>query len=155
MDDRQIILEQYRIYNEAKERYIDRAFMINRFFILLVGILFLILLASKTFFSLGYGFSVAGEVLGIALCVMWFANQDSYTAIIKIKYNKVLENMVSLLPFSPIKNEYEELCKLKGGKRVLTFKDIQKWFAVIMTMIFIANLIMDLTDWVIFSFFAG
>ena len=58
MDDRQIILEQYRIYNEAKERYIDRAFMINRFFILLVGILFLILLASKTFFSLGYGFSV-------------------------------------------------------------------------------------------------
>lgn len=86
---------------------------------------------------------------------MWFANQDSYTAIIKIKYNKVLENMESLLPFSPIKNEYEELCKLKGGKRVITFKDIQKWFAVIMTMIFIANLIMDLTDWVIFSFFAG
>ena len=51
-------------------------------------------------------------MLCFALCVMWFANQDSYTAIIKIKYNKVLENMESLLPFSPIKNEYEELCKV-------------------------------------------
>lgn len=155
MDDRQVILEQYRIYNEAKERFIDRAFMINRFFILLVGVLFLVLLATKTFFSLGYGFSVASEILGIALCIMWFSNQDSYSAIIKIKYNKVLENMESMLPFSPIKNEYEELCKQHNHRRMITFKDVQKWFAVIMTMIFIANLIMDMTDWVIFSFFAG
>ena len=43
----------------------------------------------------------------------------------------------------------------KEHRIALSVKDIQKWFAVIMTMIFIANLIMDLTDWVIFSFFAG
>lgn len=154
MDDREVILEQYRIYNDAKERYIDRSFMINRFYIVLVGILFLILLGTKTFFSMGYGFSIASEILGISLCIMWFANQDAYASLIKVKYNAVIEKMEELLPFSPVKDEYQELQKLRANTKVILVKDIQKWFAVVLLMVFVANFLMDLTDWLIFSFFS-
>ena len=34
MDEKHLILEQYRIYNEMKESFINRSFMINRFFMI-------------------------------------------------------------------------------------------------------------------------
>lgn len=153
MEDKEIILEQYRIYTDAKERYIDRAFLVNRFFIVAVGLMFLVLLGTKTFFSMGYGFSMAGEILGMAMCIMWFSNQDAYSSIIGIKYNAAIEKMEEFLPVSPVKDEYEELQKLRAKRKVILVKDIQKWFAIVVLMIFIANFLMDFGDWIIFSFF--
>jgi hypothetical protein len=34
-DDRYLILEQYRIYSDAKERFIDRQFTTNRYYLIL------------------------------------------------------------------------------------------------------------------------
>ena len=34
-DDRQLIIEQYRIYSDAKERFIDRQFTTNKFYLVL------------------------------------------------------------------------------------------------------------------------
>ena len=33
MDDKYILLEQYRIYSEAKEKFIDRHFSTNKFYL--------------------------------------------------------------------------------------------------------------------------
>ena len=41
MDDKYILLEQYRIYNEAKDRFIDRTFLVNRFYIIFSAVLFI------------------------------------------------------------------------------------------------------------------
>ena len=35
MDDRAIILEEYRIYTDTKERFIDRQFRTNNFYLVL------------------------------------------------------------------------------------------------------------------------
>ena len=38
MDEKHLILEQYRIYNEIKESFINRSFAVNRFFMILSAI---------------------------------------------------------------------------------------------------------------------
>ncbi len=153
MDEKHLILEEYRIYSESKERYIDRTFLINRFYIVLVGVLFLLMLFLKTVHSEYYTILTGIEFFGIMLCVMWFSNQDSYSSIIKIKYNAVLERMESLLPVAPNKDEYAELMAKRHNKHVILVKDVQKWFAVLVLMLFIANILLDGTALVLELFF--
>ena len=153
MDKQQILLEQYRTYNELKEKYVERAFSINRFFMVFVGILFLLMLILKTVFSEAYMLLAGLEFFGLMLCVMWFSNQDAYSSIIKIKYCAVLEKMEEELPCAPITDEYKELCSLRKDKKIIHVKDTQKWFAIIVTLIFIAAFLLDFTSLILSTFF--
>ena len=153
MDEKHLILEQYRIYSESKEKYIDRAFLINRLYVVLAGVLFLLMLFVKAVRPEYLAVLSGVEFLGIMLCIMWFSNQDSYSSIIKIKYNAVIERMEALLPASPNKDEYAELMAKRHNKHIILVKDVQKWFAVLVLMLFIANLLLDGTGLVLNLFF--
>ncbi len=127
MDDKEIILGQYRTYSDAKENFINRHFATNRFyfvfsFALLAGI-YLFYALSPALLPL-----IFTAVFGIAVSVLWWLNIDSYQILIKVKYAKVLEYLETKLPEQPFHKEYEETQKMKKDKKVI-FADIQKGFA--------------------------
>ena len=143
MDEKQLILEQYRIYNDMKERFIERSFAVNRFLMVFAAIFMFILIFTKMFAPAAYSLLLALELFGIAICIMWISNQDAYSTIIKIKYNSVIEKLEEDLPKAPNKDEYKELTDKRSKKRIILVKDIQKWFAVLLMLIFLGNFLID------------
>ncbi len=146
MDEKHLILEQYRIYNEMKESFINRSFMINRFFIIMSAVLLFGLIFAKMLLFNQFYLLLGIEIFGLASCIMWISNQDAYSTIIKIKYNAVIEKLEEDLPKAPNKDEYKELTDKRSKKRVVLVKDIQKWFAVLLMLIFFANLLIDFVN---------
>ena len=154
MDEKHLILEQYRIYNEMKERFIDRSFMVNRFFMILAAIFLFSLIFAKMFTPHQYFLLLGLEIFGIASCIMWISNQDAYASIIKIKYNSVIEKLEEDLPKAPNKDEYKELTDRRSKKRIILVKDIQKWFAILLMFVFLANTLVDIAN-AIFAHFVN
>ncbi len=154
MDDKHLILEQYRIYNEMKENFINRTFAINRFFMIFCAIFLFMLIFAKMILPTEYFLLLGVDIFGIAFCVMWISNQDAYTSIIKIKYNSVIEKLEEDLPKAPNKEEYKELTDQRSKRRVILLKDIQKWFAILLMLVFLGNTLIDAAN-LIFSHIAG
>lgn len=152
MDEKHLILEQYRIYSEMKESFINRSFMVNRFFLILSAIFLFGLIFAKMFMPEQFFLFLGLEGFGIASCVMWISNQDAYSLIIKIKYNAVLEKLEEELPKSPNKDEYKELSDQRSNKRVILVKDIQKWFAILLMFVFLGNCVIDVANSIIAKF---
>lgn len=146
MDEKHLILEQYRIYNEMKESFINRSFMINRFYMIFTAIFLFGLIFAKMFAPSQYSLLLGLDVFGIAVCIMWISNQDAYASIIKIKYNSVIEKLEEDLPKAPNKDEYQELTNKRSHKKVILVKDIQKWFAIILMLVFLGNLLIDIVN---------
>ena len=146
MDEKHLILEQYRIYNEMKESFINRTFAINRFFMIFSAILLFMLIFAKMILPTEYFLLLGIDIFGIASCIMWISNQDAYTTIIKIKYNSVIEKLEGDLPKAPNKDEYKELTDQRSKKRVILVKDIQKWFAIILMLVFLGNTLIDVVN---------
>lgn len=151
MNEKYLILEQYRIYNDIKEKFTERSFMINRFFLVITAIFFFSLILMKLIAQTAYPLLLGIEFFGIACCVMWISNQDAYATIIKIKYNAVIEKLEESLPAQPNKDEYKALCDKRSNKRIILVKDIQKWFAIFLMLIFIGNILIDISN-TIFSY---
>ena len=154
MDEKHLILEQYRIYNEMKERFIDRSFMVNRFFMILAAIFLFSLIFAKMFTPHQYFLLLGLEIFGIASCIMWISNQDAYASIIKIKYNSVIGKLEEDLPKAPNRDEYRELTDRRSKKRIILVKDIQKWFAILLMFVFLANTLVDIAN-AIFAHFVN
>lgn len=146
MDEKHLILEQYRLYNEMKESFINRTFAINRFFMIFSAILLFMLIFAKMILPTEYFLLLGIDIFGIASCIMWISNQDAYTTIIKIKYNSVIEKLEGDLPKAPNKDEYKELTDQRSKKRVILVKDIQKWFAIILMLVFLGNTLIDVVN---------
>ena len=152
MDEKHLVLEQYRIYNEMKESFINRSFLVNRFFIILTAIFFFMMNITKMVFPDAYPLLLGLEIFGMAVCIMWISNQDAYATIIKIKYNAVIEKLEEDLPKAPNKDEYKELTDKRSKKRVILVKDIQKWFAIFLMLIFLGNCLIDIANSIIAAF---
>ena len=135
-----------------KESFINRSFLVNRFFMLITAVLFFGLIITKMIILNGYFLLLGIELFGIASCIMWISNQDAYSTIIKIKYNAVIERLEDDLPKAPNRDEYKELTDKRSKKRVILVKDIQKWFAVLLMLIFFANLLIDFVHLILFYF---
>ncbi len=135
-DEKFLILEQYRIYSEAKEAFTTRNFQTNRFYLVLALVLFLLL---YIFNALTPSLMplVVGSVVGMAVCVMWWLNLDSYQFLIKIKYSKVLEEMETMLPTSPYKTEFKAFQEAKKNKKAIVFSDFQKFLTVVLFCLFL------------------
>lgn len=146
MDEKHLILEQYRIYNEMKESFINRSFMINRFLMVLSAVFLFSLIIIKMIIPNAYPLLLGLEIFGVAVCVMWISNQDAYSTIIKIKYNSVIEKLEEDLPKAPNKEEYKELTDQRSQKRVILVKDIQKWFAILLMLVFLGNGLIDIAN---------
>ena len=129
-DEQYLILEQYRIYSDAKEKFIDRQFATNRFYLILNLI---ILITAYILGTLTPQFEpvIILCIVGFATSVMWLMNIDSYQLLIKVKYAKVLEYLETKLPEQPYHKEFVDYADMKKKKNVIVFGDIQKSLTVL------------------------
>lgn len=139
-----LILEQYKLYSEAKEKFIDRTFMTNKFYMVFVVILLLLVFLSN---GLAFGkltVPTLFSIIGIICCSLWWLNMDSYNCLIKIKFSKVLEEMEKELPFQPYAMEFKALKDFRNNKKGFIFSDIQKVFAIFSFLAFFVMLMIEI-----------
>ena len=153
MDDRAIILEEYRIYTDTKEKFIDRQFRTNNFYLVL-NLVILTLLSLFSAFTPQYMPIVVGSIIGASSTLMWWMNIDSYQMLIKVKYSKVLEYLETKLPEQPCQKEYIEYMDMKKKDNLIVFGDFQKILALIIACVYfiiitynIASMILNFTKY--------
>lgn len=139
MNKEEIIFQQYKLYSEQKEEFISRSFFTNKFYLILVLVLLLtmFLTQDKTFIY-GITSALVFSGAGIATCVLWWINVDSYNFLIKIKFAKVLEEIEKQLPVQPYATEFAAIKDYKKNRREFLFADIQKGLAVFAFLMFFA-----------------
>jgi len=145
MDSENLIIEQYNIYSQHKEKFVDRSFMTNKFYNVLVIVLFILIFLMKDFvickiFSAGAIFSL----IGILVSILWWLNIDTYKFLIKIKISKALEEIEKQLPIQPYTMEFTAIKSSRRKKHHFYFADIQKVFAVISLLLFISLMLATL-----------
>ncbi len=122
------ILEQYRIYNESKEKYIDRNFATNRYYmsfcVFILGFTYLLCVFSPDSLVI-----FLTSFLGMFLSILWWLNVDAYNRSICIKYREVLEVMEESLPKQPFKTEFAAMEKARKKTMKFSFGDVQKLLA--------------------------
>ncbi len=135
-DEKYIILEQYRIYSDAKEAFTTRNFQTNRFYLVITLVLFLLL---YIFHALTPSLMpiIVGSVVGMSICIMWWLNLDSYQFLIKVKFANVLEKIEEKLPVSPYKDEFLAFTQVKKDKKAIIFADFQKLLTIILFILFV------------------
>lgn len=137
MDYQNVLVQEYTAYLESKDRFIERAFAINRFYMILVLILLFVTVTLKVFYIAKLlPLVILASASGMATSVLWWLNQDAYAYLSKIKLSTVLENFEQHLPVQPHSLEYKEIQKNKEKKKSVVFADIQKIIAFVSFMIF-------------------
>lgn len=137
MNSDEIIFQQYKLYTEQKERFVDRSFHTNKFYLLLVLGLVLTMFLTKDFsFAYGLSSTLIFSAAGMAICVLWWINMDSYNFLIKVKLGKVIEEIEKSLPVKPYTQEFVAIKDLRKSKREFLFADMQKVLAIIVLLLF-------------------
>lgn len=149
-DDRQLILEQYRIYSDAKEKFIDRQFSTNKFYLVLNLIFLLTMVFLTSFFPQNLPVIVL-SIIGIAVTFMWWMNIDSYQMLIKVKYAKVLEYLETKLPEQPYHKEFVDYSEMKKQKNIIVFGDFQKSLTFVIMLVYIVLCVHTITTMIKFA----
>ena len=144
MDKDYIVFQEYKLYTEQKENFINRNFQTNKFYMTAVVILVLaIIYTSNIVFLEKISATLVFAFFGVAVSSLWWMNVDSYNMLIKIKYSEVIEKIEEKLPVQPFTDEYKRIENYKKNK-VFMFSDIQKFFATFAMVFFFAVCISEL-----------
>lgn len=148
-----LIMQQYRLYAEQKDNFIKRSFGVNRFYmILLVVLVLLVNLSKNVIFVYALSLPFVFSIVGLGVCVLWWMNMDSYNLLIKVKFSKVLEELEKQLPVQPYKMEHDAIEEYRKDKKKFMFSDMQKVFAVVMFIVFFVSLIDELIPMILRPF---
>ncbi len=136
-NDQFLILEQYRIYSDAKEKFIERQFASNRFYLVLNIVVLAIIYFIITLVPNSEKAIIVLNIIGILVSIMWWVNVDSYQLLIKVKYAKVLEYMEDKLPEKPYQKEFSEYTQMKNKKKLIVFGDFQKYLSLGIGLVYV------------------
>lgn len=137
MNQDEILFQQYKLYTEQKEQFANRSFYTNKFYLSLIILLILIMFLTKDYsFAYGLSSTLVFSIAGMALCVLWWINVDSYNFILKVKLSKVVEEIEKKLPFQPYTQEFLAIKELRKNKKAFVFADIQKLLATFVMLLF-------------------
>lgn len=149
MDRDELIFQEYKLYAEQKENFIDRNFRTNRFYMIsFVVIIFAMIYTGQVVFMERISATLLFSLIGIAVCALWWMNVDSYNTLIKIKFANVIEAIEEKLPVKPFTDEFKGIQEFRENK-VFMFSDIQKFIAVIGALFFFAVFVSEVTPVVI------
>ena len=138
MDRDELIFQEYKMYAEQKENFIDRNFRTNRFYMIsFVAIIFAMIFTGNVVFMSKISATLVFSLIGISVCALWWMNVDDYNILIKIKFANVLEVLEEKLPVKPFTDEYKGIEEFRNNK-VFMFSDIQKLIAVFGALFFFA-----------------
>ena len=149
MDRDEMILQEYKLYTEQKDNFIDRNFNTNRFYMIsfLVVILAMIFTGNVVFME-RITATLLFSLIGISVCALWWMNVDSYNTLIKIKYANVIEKIEEKFPVKPFTDEYKGIEEFRNNK-VFMFSDIQKLIAAVAALFFFAVCVSEISPIVI------
>lgn len=138
MNTEEILLQQYNIYTNQKENFVERSFFTNKFYLVLLLLLILTMYLTKDCsFIYGITSTLVFSAAGMIICTLWWINVDSYNFLIKVKLSKVIEEIEKRLPIQPYTREFEIITDLSKRKREFLFADIQKGLAVLAFLLFL------------------
>ena len=137
MNSEEILFQQYRLYTEQKEKFVDRSFKTNKFYLLvLLGLILTMYLTKDYSFIYDISSTLVFSAAGLAICVLWWINVDSYNFLIKVKLSKVIEEIEKKLPVQPYTQEFLAIKDFRKNKREFLFADIQKSLAILLLLLF-------------------
>ncbi len=148
-DEKYLILEQYRIYSESKDRFIERQFSTNRFYLILnICLLIAIFIVETIAITSKEQSMIVMCIIGISSTLLWWMNIDSYQLLIKVKYSKVLEYLETKLPEQPYHKEFVDYSDIKKNKNLIVFGDFQKILALLIACIYFVIATVYITRWI-------
>lgn len=137
MNPEEIKFHQYKLYTEQKEKFVDRSFQSNKFYLVFNLVIILVMLLMKNYsFSYGLSSTLIFSVAGFAICCLWWINVDSYNFLIKVKLGKVIEEIEKTLPIKPYTDEFAAIKDLRKNKKEFLFADMQKALSILMLLLF-------------------
>ena len=149
MDRDELIFNEYKLYAEQKENFIDRNFRTNRFYMIsFFAVIFAMIFTGNVIFMERITATLLFSLLGISVCSLWWMNVDSYNTLIKIKYANVIEKIEEKLPVKPYTDEYKSIEEFKN-KKIFMFSDIQKLIAIFGALFFFAVFVSEATPIVV------
>ena len=149
MDRDELIFQEYKLYAEQKENFIDRNFRTNRFYMIsFVAIIFAMIFTGNIVFMSRISATLVFSLIGISICALWWMNVDSYNTLIKIKFANVIEKIEEKLPVKPFTDEYKGIEEFRN-KKVFMFSDIQKLIAVFGALFFFAVFVSEFSPIVV------
>ncbi len=149
-DEKYLILEQYRIYSDAKEKFIERQFTTNRFYLVLNLIILVVSYVLSTL-TPQYQPTIVLSIIGFAVTIMWWMNIDSYQMLIKVKYAKVLEYLETKLPEQPYHKEFMDYMEMKKKNNLIVFGDFQKYLTLAIASIYVIQFANSVTNLIKFQ----
>ena len=145
MDRDELIFQEYKLYAEQKENFIDRNFRTNRFYMIsFVAIIFAMIFTNNVVFLERITSALLFSLIGISVCALWWMNVDSYNTLIKIKFANVLEAIEEKLPVKPFTDEFKGIEEFRN-KRIFMFSDIQKIISVFGALFFFAVFVSEVS----------
>ena len=145
MDRDYIVFQEYKMYTDQKENFIDRNFRTNKFYMIaIVGLIFAMIYTSKIMFLNHISATLIFAFFGVAISSLWWMNVDSYNTLIKVKYADVIEKIEEKLPVHPFTDEYQGIEEFRN-KKIFMFSDIQKLIAVVSALFFFAVFVSELS----------
>ena len=143
--DKNLLLEQYKIYCYEKESFANRNFATNKFYLCTIIAIFLIMFFTKNItFDYNISANLIMALIGIAISFFWWSNADAYNILIKVKLKHVIDEMEKQLPIAMHAIENDNFIKYKKQNKLFVFSDTQKIVAIIMGIIFGILLIFEI-----------
>lgn len=137
MNSEEIMFQQYKLYAEQKDKFVDRSFMTNKFYLFLILALILIMYLTKDYsFIYGLSSTLVFSTAGMVVCILWWINVDAYNFLLKVKLSKVIQEIEKQLPIQPFAQEFAAIQDLGKNKREFLFADIQKAMATLALLLF-------------------
>ena len=145
MDRDELIFNEYKLYTEQKDNFIDRNFRTNKFYMIaIVGLLFAMIYTHNILFLEKISATLVFAFFGVAVSTLWWMNVDSYNTLIKVKYADVIERIEEKLPVCPFTEEHKGIDEFRN-KKIFMFSDIQKLISVVSALFFFAVLVSELS----------
>ena len=149
MDKDELIFQEYKLYTEQKDNFVDRNFSTNKFYMSAVIILiFSLIFTGNVVFLNRISATLVFGLFGIAVCSLWWMNVDSYNTLIKIKYANVIEKIEEKFPVKPFTDEYKGIEEFKKNK-IFMFSDIQKIVAIAAALFFFAVTVSEISPLIV------
>ena len=131
MEYQEILAKQYVAFIESKDRFVDRTFLVNRFYLVLQLVIAALLSVAMEYQKDAVcPATIVFSFAGMAVSFLWMLNQDSYLYLIKVKLADVLEKLEAHLPSQPHILEYEGI-KERSKKMRVVFPEAQKGIAFV------------------------
>ena len=135
--DKNLLFEQYKVYCQMKEGFVDRNFMTNKFYLcVVIGIFVIMFFTRNVSFDYNISANLVMSILGMAVAFFWWSNADAYNIMIKVKLKHVIDEMEKQLPMAVHLIEMKNFTQYKKQNKVVIFSDMQKGVAISMILIF-------------------